>query len=163
MGVYYPKSKGTWWSREFQAACIESYRAVMEGRYTRLDVQRHVENVPRFAEESMDRGFPSWEQIRKWAREYPNLPEEVRGKDFLSDFKPLQLGTGRALFQSPAETGNLINRPYSTVYPSPAWACQAQSDNAGWYVIMQRMMAMVVFACMFSLCNSLLRSLAEQE
>ena len=163
MGVYYPQSKGTWFSREFQAACIESYRAVMEGRYTWLDAQRHVENVPRFAAESADRGFPSWEQIRKWAREYPNLPEEVRGKDFLSDFKPLQLGTGRFVSRLPGETGNLINRPDNTVYPSPAWAYHVQPDNTSWHAVMQRMMAMVVFIYMFSFCSSLLRSLAKQD
>jgi len=150
MGVFYPQSKGPWFSKEFQAACIESYRAVAEGRYTWADAQQHVENVPRFAAESARRGFPSWEQIRKWARDYPNLPKEVRGKDFLSDFKPL-----------PAETGDVMNRPYSAVYPSPAPLYQPYPDNTSWHATMQQMMAMIAFICVFSFCNSLLRYSAK--
>jgi len=146
---------------EFRAACIESYRAVVEGRYTWLDVQQHVENVPRFAAESAKRGFPSWEQIRKWVRESPNLPEEIRGKDFLRDFKPLQLGPERVVFRSSVETGDLINRHYSTVYPSPVWAYQAQSDSTRWYTIMQQMITMMGFALIFSFCDSILHSSAE--
>jgi len=159
MGVFYPQSKGTWWSREFQAACIESYRAVTEGRYTWADVQQHVENVPRFEAESAKRGFPSWEQIRKWAKDYPNLPEEVRGKDFLNDFKPLQLETKMPVSSSSSKADALVSIPQNAVYPrhAPVWV----RPDTGWYSIMQQMMAMMAFICVFSFCNSLLRSSAE--
>jgi len=159
MGVFYPQSKGTWWSREFQAACIESYRAVTEGRYTWADVQQHVENVPRFEAESAKRGFPSWEQIRKWARDYPNLPEEVRGKDFLNDFKPLQFETKMPVSSSSSKADALVSIPQTAIYPrqAPMWV----RPDTGWYSIMQQMMAMMAFICVFSFCNSLLRSSAE--
>ena len=160
MGVFYPQSKGPWFSKEFQAACIESYRAVAEGRYTWVDVQQHVENVPRFETESAKRGFPSWEQIRKWARESPNLPEEVRGKDFLSDFKPLQLETKKPVPSSLGKADALVNLPQEAFYPIQAPVYRAQPDT-GWYSIMQQMIAMMAFICIFSFCSSILRSSTE--
>jgi len=160
MGVFYPQSKGPWFSKEFQAACIESYRAVAEGRYTWADAQQHVENVPRFAAESAKRGFPSWEQIRKWARQSPNLPEEVRGKDFLSDFKPLQLETKKPVPLSPGKADALMNLTKEAFYPIQAPVYRAQPDTS-WYSIMQQMIAMMAFICIFSFCNSILRSSAE--
>jgi hypothetical protein len=159
MSTFYPQSKGSWFSREFQAACVESYRAVVEGRYTRLDAQRHVENVARFAAESSERGFPSWEQIRKWVKEFPNLPEEVRKKDFLGDFKPLQPEMQGIINLVPLKNTGSGHNYNTVVYPEHALAYQTYVDIE-WYAFMRQIFMMIGFALIFSFFSSLLESSA---
>lgn len=102
--VVLAQSKEAWYSMEFQAACLEAkYKIESQGlRYTVEDKMRYIEkevcSVPRFDKECRvlksksgeERGFPSWETIVKWEKENPNLPEGVRKRGFLKEFRAQQ-------------------------------------------------------------------------
>jgi hypothetical protein len=159
MGLFQPCSKGPWWSREFQAACIESYRAVEEQRYSWIDLQRHVQNVPRFAEESEHKAFPSEVQIRAWAKKYPNLPEEVRDKGFLAGLKPLEAVTNKQLPTMPMKPEAPMVQ--TLVTPSTGGLmCLCNSwPSCGFQILMQQMVNLMVFTCMALFFSSYLRAL----
>ena len=76
--MFYPQSHGSWWSAEFQVRAIEGRRAVArsDNKLTWLDVQKALKRE--FPEEVGKHGLPSEQQVRNWAKESPNLPEEMR-------------------------------------------------------------------------------------
>jgi len=99
--VVLAQSKRSWFSLEFEAACLEAKRKI-EGeslRYTIEDKMRYIQSqvcsVPRFAKESGEHTFPSWETIVKWEKENPDLPTQVRERGFLGGFRAQQF-TGLA-------------------------------------------------------------------
>jgi hypothetical protein len=72
----------------------------------------------------------------------------------------LQIETKKPVPSSPGKADALMNLPQEAFYPIQALVYRAQPDT-GWYSIMQQMMAMMAFICIFSFCNSILRSSAD--
>ena len=59
-----------------------------DNKLTGLDVQKALGRE--FPEEMEKHGLPSEQQVRNWAKDSPNLPEEMREKGFLGGFEALE-------------------------------------------------------------------------
>jgi hypothetical protein len=117
-----------------------------------------VENVPRFAEESKHKGFPSEVQIRAWAKKYPNLPEEVRDKGFLVGMKPLEAVTNKQLPTMPMKPEvPMVQTQVQTLAGGLVCPCNSR-PSCSFQILMQQMVNLMVFTCMALFLASYLRA-----
>jgi len=90
--MIYPQSKGPWYGDAVRARYIEGRRAVRrQENKLRWDTVHSVV-IREFPEDEglMKHGPPSDRQIRKWERQSPNFPEEMRERGFLKGLEPLE-------------------------------------------------------------------------
>jgi hypothetical protein len=87
-----PQSKGSWYGDEVRARYIEGRRAVRrQENKLRWDTV-HSALIREFAEDEglTKYGPPSDRQIRKWEKQNPDFPEEIRKRGFLKGLEPLE-------------------------------------------------------------------------
>ncbi len=90
--MFYPQSKGSWYSGEVRARYIEGRRAVHRQENKLRWGTVHSAVIMEFAEDEglTKYGPPSDRQIRKWEKQSPNFPEEMRKRRFLKGLEPLE-------------------------------------------------------------------------
>lgn len=147
--MFYPQSHGPWWSAEFQARAIEGRRAVArsDNKLTWLDVQKALGRE--FPEEVEKHGLPSEQQVRNWAKDSPNLPEEMRKKGFLGGFEALEYKPEDIAYKAKTSmqpAAGSLNRAQMPVFPpSPSVALQPISAVQNWAVGFEALTGWLVF------------------
>jgi len=146
--MLYPLSHGSWWSAEFQARAIEGRRAVArsENKLTWLDVQKALQRE--FPEEVEKHGFPSEQQVRNWAKDSPNLPEEMRKRGFLGGFEALEYKPVASRFER-------VQVPVFS--PAPSNMTQAIPTPQNWAVAFEALTGWLIFCMVLGMWAAMAR------
>jgi len=146
--MLYALSRGSWWSAEFQARAIEGRRAVArsENKLTWLDVQTAL--IREFPEEVEKHGLPSEQQVRNWAKESPNLPEEMRKKGFLGGFEALE-------YKPVASRSERVQVP--VFLPAPSNMTPTVPTPQDWVVAFEALTGWLVFCMVLGMWAAMAR------
>ena len=162
--MFYPQSKGSWWGDEVQARYIEGRRAVHR-KENRLhwDTVHSAENREFPEDKGIRRyGNPSEREVRKWEKENPNFPEDMRRKGFLSDLEPLEYQPVGRVNRAQTLVLPTVPRMGWGVWPyaAPQPAGATQNGVAPMFAaLMSYMMACVVLAIGAALTRMVISSL----
>jgi len=149
--MFYPQSKGSWYSDEVRVRYIEGRRAVRrQENKLRWDTV-HSAVIREFAEDEglMKYGPPSDRQIRKWEEQNPDFPEEMRKRGFLKGLEPLE-------YVQPVASGfERVQLP--EVSPAPSVALQPIPAAQSWAVGFEALTGWLVFCIVLGMYAAMAR------